>query len=200
MTTVFLISEAQIREYTDIDNNVDTALITNGIRESQDIILQPIIGTLLYNKITDLVSAGTIGDSGNAVYKTLLDDYIQNLLVYAAYNYILDSIYVRSRNNGLLIPDGGESSVSADRSMFNVKKQAAKNKQEFYANLLVDYLIEEEQSYPELQASTKLYQLNPDYSEQYGSPFIFNRVDKNVEMFRRYGIRTYDTRYKQYPQ
>lgn len=200
MTQTFLISEAQLREYTDIDNNVDTALIKNGIREAQDIVLQPIIGTLLYEKIIDLIDAGTITDSANAVYKTLLDDYIQNVLIYAAYFYVLDSIYLRSRNNGLLTPDGGENSSAVDRSMYNVKRTAVKNKMEFYSTLLTDYIIEEESSYPELTASQKLYDLNPDYDTKYGSPFVFNRVDKNVDMFKRYGIPTYDSRYKQYPQ
>ena len=128
MTNTFLISEAQIRNYTDIEDNIDTALIKNGIRESQDINLQTVLGTLQTNKLYTLVDAGTIGDAANAAYKTLLDDYIQNMLIYAAYYYILDSVYIRSRNNGLLIPDGGENSVAADRSMYNVKRQAVENK------------------------------------------------------------------------
>ena len=93
MTNTFLISEAQIRNYTDIDNNIDSAVIKNGIREAQDIKLQPIIGTLLYEKLTSLVDAGTISDAANADYKTLLDSYIQNMLIYAAYYFILDSVY-----------------------------------------------------------------------------------------------------------
>ena len=74
MTNTFLVSEAQIRNYTDIDNNVDSALIKNGIREAQDIKLQTVLGTLLTDKIYSLVDAGTIEDSANAAYKTLLDD------------------------------------------------------------------------------------------------------------------------------
>ena len=101
MTNTFLISETQIRNYTDIEDNIDTALIKNGIREAQDIKLQTVLGTLLTDKIYSLVDADTIGDSENAAYKTLLDSYIQNMLIYAAYYYILDSVYIRSRNNGL---------------------------------------------------------------------------------------------------
>lgn len=200
MTNTFLISEAQIRNYTDIEDNVDSALVKNGIREAQDIKLQPIIGTLLYEKLTSLVDAGTIGDSANANYKTLLDDYIQNMLIYGAYWYILDSIYIRSRNNGLLIPDGGESSIAADRSMYNVKRQSVQNKMEFYSNLLTDYIIEEQTLFPELNASNKLYDLNPDYDDKYGSPFVFNRKGRLTEEMIRRGIRVYDSRYKQYPQ
>ena len=200
MTNTFLISEAQIRSYTDIDNNVDTALVKNGIREAQDIKLQPIIGTLLYEKLISLVDAGTMGDSANANYKTLLDSYIQNMLIYAAYWYILDSIYIRSRNNGLLIPDGGESSVAADRSIYNVKRQSVQNKMEFYSNLLTDYIIEEQTLYPELNASNKLYDLNPNYEDKYGNPFVFNNKSRMLLEMRKRGIPVYDSRYKQYPQ
>ena len=200
MTNTFLISEAQIRNYTDIEDNIDTALIKNGIRESQDINLQTVLGTLLTNKLYTLVDAGTIGDAANAAYKTLLDDYIQNMLIYAAYYYILDSVYIRSRNNGLLIPDGGENSVAADRSMYNVKRQAVENKMQFYSDLLTDFIIEEQVNYPELNASNKLYDLNPNYDSKYGSPFVFNRRGRLTQQFIDRGIRVYDTRYKQYPQ
>lgn len=194
MTTTFLISEAKLREYTDIDNNVDTALIKNGIREAQDIELQRLTGTLLYSKLLSDVDSGSL--TGN--YKTLVDDYVQDFLIYASYYYILDSIYLRSRNNGLLIPNGGENSDSVDRTMYNVKRQSVKNKMEYYAEGLKDYLIEEEALFPELTENTKLYQNSPDYTDQYGSPFVFRRNGYAEEAERR-GMRIFDRRYRQYP-
>lgn len=194
MTTTFLISEAKLREYTDIDNNVDTALIKNGIRESQDIELQRLLGTLLYDKLLSDVDAGTL--TGN--YQTLVNDYVQDFLIYAAYWYILDSIYLRSRNNGLLIPNGGENSDSVDRTLYNVKRQSVKNKMEYYADGLKDYLIEEEASFPELTQNTKLYQNSPDYTDQYGSPFVFRRNGYAEEAERR-GMTIFDRSRRQYP-
>lgn len=199
MTQTFLISEAVVREYTGVDNNLDTALIKNGIREAQDIELQRIIGTLLYDKIISLVSGGTITDSENSNYKTLLDDYIQNFLIYASYFYILDDIYIRSRNNGLIQPTGGDNSEGIDRSLYNMKRSSTKNKMEFYAQKLRDYIIEEEALFPELTESNKLYEQYPDYDEQYGSPFVFRKDGYAEEAVKR-GIPIYDTRYKQYPQ
>ena len=199
MTNTFLISEAVVREYTGVDNNVDTALLKNGIREAQDIELQRIIGTLLYDKIISLVSNGTITDSENSNYKTLVDEYIQNFLIYASYFYILDDIYLRARNNGLLTPTGGDNSEVADRSLYNMKRGSTKNKMEFYAQKLRDYIIEEEALFPELTESNKLYEQYPDYDEQYGSPFVFRKDGYAEEAVKR-GIPIYDTRYKQYPQ
>jgi len=199
MTQTFLISEAVVREYTGVDNNLDTALIKNGIREAQDIELQRIIGTLLYDKIISLVSGGTITDSENSNYKTLLDDYIQNFLIYASYFYILDDIYIRSRNNGLIQPTGGDNSEGVDRSLYNMKRSSTKNKMEFYAQKLRDYIIEEEALFPELTESNKLYEQYPDYDEQYGSPFVFRKDGYAEEAVKR-GIPIYNSKYKQYPQ
>jgi len=74
MTTVQLISEAKIREFTDMNNNVDSKLIVNAIRESQDIDLQRLLGTLLYDKILSDVQSNTL----TGAYQSLVDDYIQN--------------------------------------------------------------------------------------------------------------------------
>ena len=102
MTTTFIISEAKLRQFTDVNNNLDTELIKNSVREAQDIALQRIIGTKLYNKILSDINADTLtGD-----YKTLVDDYIQDFLLYAAYYEALEAIYIRPRNNGLLTPTG----------------------------------------------------------------------------------------------
>jgi hypothetical protein len=194
MTNTFLISEVKLREYTDIDNNVDTALIKNGIREAQDIELQRLTGTVLYNKLLSDVDSSSL--TGN--YQTLVNDYIQNFLIYASYFYILDSIYLRARNNGLLIPNGGENSDPADRTLYNQKRQSVKNKMEYYAEKLKDYLIEEESLFPELTQGNKLYQQEPDYTEQYGSPFVFRKSGYAEEAIRR-GMRIFDKRYRQYP-
>lgn len=199
MTTTFFITEAQVREYLDVEDNLDTAFIKNAIRESMDIKIQPIIGTLLYNKLISLIDSGDINDSANSNYKGLIDNYIQNALLYAANFYILDYIYVRPRNGGLLIGQGGDNSTSVDRNMYSVKKQVAENKYKFYAELLTDYLIEEEALFPELTQSNKLYELNPDYSSRYGSPFVMNKSGRLVDYMVRAGIPIFDQRYKQYP-
>ena len=200
MTNTFLLSEIKLREYTDLDNNVDSALIKNAIRESQDIRLQSIIGTLLYNKIMDLVDNNEIDLPANSNYKTLLDNYIQNYLIYASYWYALDAIYLRSRNNGLIKPTGGENSVDVDRSLYNLKRQSVEGKMEFYAEKLTEYIIEENTLFPELNDSNKLYEQQPDYSNKYGSPFVFNKWSKTADEFIKRGYRVYDTSRKQYPQ
>lgn len=198
MTTTFILSEAKFRQFTDVNDMLDTALVKNAIREAQDIHLQRIIGTQLYNKIlSDIVAGSLTGD-----YKTLVDDYIQDFLLYAAYYESLEAIYIRPRNNGLLTPTGGENSIEVDRSLFNVKRQSVENKQEFYAEKLSQYISENEATFPELSSNNKAYEQNPDYSTQYRSPIVFNRNVKqagNYKWAKEAGLRITNSAYNQYP-
>lgn len=198
MTNVQLISEAKIRQYTDMNDNVDSKLIVNAIREAQDIELQRILGTLLYNKVIDEVQNSTL----SGVYKTLVDEYVQNFLLYAVYYNTLEAIYLRPRNNGLLVPNGGENSDAADRSMYNVKRQSVKNKSEFYAEKLSQYLIENQNNYPELGQNVLLYQQVADFGEQYKSPIVmkYNTYSPHLKNLLKMGFKVYDTKYPYLPQ
>ena len=107
-------------------------------------------------------------------------------------------------NNGLVIPNGGENSIAAQRDMYNVKRTSVQNKMEFYAEKLTQFIIEQQVDYPELNASNKLYEENPNYSSKYGSPFVFGMAgfgnSRTTEEFTKRGYRVYNTAFKQYPQ
>ena len=199
MTNTLLISEAKFREYTDVNNSLDTALIKNAVREAQDIGLQAIIGTILYDKILDLTDSGDINTGAYSDYKTLLDNYIQDYLLYAAYWYSLDAIYLRPRNNGLIKPNGGENSDAIERDLYNMKRQTVQNKMEYYANRLTTYIIENQVTFPELNQANKLYEQWPNYDVKYKAPFAFSRT-AIASAANEYGLPVYDSRYPQFPQ
>ena len=169
MTTTFIISETKLRMFTDLNDNVDTELLRNAVRESQDIEIQRILGTNLYEKILSEINASTL----SGVYLTLVEDYVQNSLLYWAYYYALEYVMLRPRNNGLLIPNGGENSLAVDRSWFEQKRQSIKNKAEFYSQKLTAYLIQYQQNYPELTQNVELQENIADYGVQYKSPIVF---------------------------
>ena len=197
MTDVLLISWTKVKQYTDINNSLDADLIKNAIREAQDIDLQRIIGTLLYNKLISEVQADTL----TGAYKTLVDSYIQDMLLYAAYYNVLENTFIRTRNNGLLTPQGGENSASVDKSTYEMKRQSVRNKFEYYADRLSKYLVETQDSFPELTENTLLYQQIPDYGSQYRSPVVFNinTRARYLNTARRLGLPIVDSAFPQYP-
>ncbi len=155
MTNTFLISEAKLRQFTDINDNVDTELLKNAVRVGQDIELQRVIGTNLYQSLLTQVDAGPVWSTPN--YETLVNGYIQDFLLYAAYYEALEAIYLRPRNNGLLTPTGGENSVNADRSLYDMKRQSVNNKMQYYGERLSNYIAEEQALFPELNSLDKIY-------------------------------------------
>ena len=73
---VLFISEETIKNSTTINGNVDVELLLPYIKVSQDIHVQQLLGTNLYEKIEAEITAGTL--TGN--YKILVDEYIQPVL------------------------------------------------------------------------------------------------------------------------
>jgi len=188
MTTTFIVSESKVKQYTPLNNNVDNELVTNCIREAQDIHLQTVIGTKLYRKILSEIKNDTL----SGIYKTIVDEYIENFLIYAVYYESLDEINTRPRNNGLLKPSGGENSQSISTSDYQLKRQGVKNKMEFYAQRLAEYLCENSNSIPELNSVQFLYEMYPNLSNQYKSPFVFGK-NKNVVLMKKMGIPIIDS-------
>ena len=198
MTDTFIISETKLRNFSDINNNVDSLFLKNAVRIGQDLEIQRILGTKLYNKILSDIDASTL----TGVYKTLVDDYVQNALLFWAYYYALEDIYIRPRNNGVLRATGGENSESVDLNVYNIKRQSQKNKAEWYSEKLSEYLIEKGSSvFPELGQSVELYEDIPDFSVQYSSPFQFrySGYGAHLDEAIRIGLPLSDSRYPYLP-
>ena len=193
MTTTLIISEEKLREFTDINDNLDSKLLMNGVREAQDIYLQRLTGTSLYEYILSEIDANTL--SGD--YKHLVDTFIQPFLIYASYWESLDAIYSRPRNNGLLQPTGGENSEKADGTWYNRKRQMVENKMEYYSERLTNYLIQEEAKFHQLNDNGPFWKQYPDYGSGYKSPIVFARTTRSYHLAGALnaGLRLADSRY-----
>ena len=193
MQNTLLISEAKVKAFTDINNNLDPSLIKSTIREAQIIHITRLLGTKLYDKIIDDVDAGTL--TGN--YKSLVDDYIQDSLLYWSYYESLESIYLRPRNNGLLQPQGGDNALSVDMLVYDKKRRSVKNKAEYFSERLVDYLCFNNSLFPEY-GTEQNDEIFPDAGTQFKSPIVFrNTIRDNIEQL---GIKVTNSRYSYLPQ
>jgi len=193
MQNTLLISEAKLKAFTDINNNLDPSLIKSTIREAQIIHITRLLGTKLYDKIIDDVDAGTL--TGN--YKSLVDDYVQDALLYWSYYESLESIYLRPRNNGLLQPQGGDNALSVDMLVYDKKRRSVKNKAEYFSERLVDYLCFNNSLFPEY-GTEQNDEIFPDAGTQFKSPIVFrNTIRDNIEQL---GIKVTNSRYSYLPQ
>ena len=80
MAQVLLVTRADILKLTPINGNVDTDKITPFIKSAQDIHIQDILGTKLYNRIIDGIENSNLP----ADYNTLLVTYVQPVLCHLA--------------------------------------------------------------------------------------------------------------------
>jgi len=193
MENTLLISEAKLKRFTDINNNLDVDLISSVIREAQIIHITRILGSKLYDKLISDVDNNTLtGD-----YKSLVDEYVQDSLLYWAYYESLETIYLRPRNAGLVKPTGGENNIDADIALYDKKRQSVKNKAEYFSERLVDYLCFNSSLFPEYGTETNA-DIFPDTDTQYRSPIVFRGgVRSQIEDL---GIKITNSRYSYLPQ
>lgn len=192
MTDTLFISENKLKYFTDLNNNLDPDLLKNAVREGQDIHIQRMLGNKLYIAMINKVNNNQV--TGN--YLTLME-YIQDSLLYWAYYEALESIWLRPRNNGLLIPQGGAEASAVDSNIYDKKRTSVKNKAEWYSERLVGYLIDNETLFPEF-GTEKGMEIVPDQNSQFKSPFVGR--SGYAETMKKLGIKLTDSRYKYLPQ
>ena len=193
MENTLLISESKLKRFTDINNNLDVDLISSVIREAQIIHITRLLGTKLYEKILSDVDSGTL--SGD--YKSLVDDYIQDSLIYWSYYESLETIYLRPRNAGLVKPTGGENNIDADIALYDKKRQSVKNKAEYFSERLVDFLCYNNSLFPEY-GSEQNEDIYPDMGTQFKSPIVFKSGVR--EGIKNMGIKITNSKYDYLPQ
>ena len=185
MTTTLFISENKLKNFTDLNNSVDPDLLKNAVREAQDINIQRMLGYNLYQKLITDVNNSTL----TGYYLTLMNEYLQDTLLYWSYYEALESIWLRPRNNGLLIPNGGVEASAVDSNTYDKKRQSVKNKAEWYAERMVGWLIDNETQFPEFGTETGM-EIYPDQRSQFKSPFV-NR-NAYYENLQKMGIKIID--------
>ncbi len=155
---VLLISEDTIKKSTTINGNVDVELLLPYIKVAQDIHIQQVLGTDLYEKIQSDISGGSLA----GVYKTLVDTYIQPVLVHYSLYECMPFLSYKIMNKSIVQKI---SETSSNASLDDVKyiRNVVLNTAEFYTKRLVDYLRHKNDLYPEYNSNTD-NDMSPDKS------------------------------------
>ena len=112
MAYVLFISQDKLVDSTSLSLNVDPEFLLPFIKQAQKLYVETKLGTDLNQKLKDLIIAGTINDSANANYKTLLNTYIGDMLPnFALYHAIPflrfkienGNIYSKTSENGVAL-------------------------------------------------------------------------------------------------
>lgn len=144
MTGLF-ITRTDLAKNTILNGNVDTDKFIQFIKIAQQMHIQNYLGTQLYNKIEQDVIDGTL--SGD--YLTLVQDYVQPMLIhFAMVDYLPFASY--EVKNGGLFKHRTETSDSVTKDEVDFLTQKHRNFADFYTRRFIDYMAFNSQSmFPE---------------------------------------------------
>lgn len=157
---IYLIDDSTLKELNPIQQNVDPKLINASIRRAQELFIQPLLGTVLYKKMLDLVGNNTINNAGNEKYATLYYDYI--ILTLAEYSVALaqQDLLIRTTNSNIgALATNQQASLTLKELQLLVDRQL--NFAANYADALSRFLLENYNDYPELNQNNRIDTINP---------------------------------------
>lgn len=131
---ILLVSDDMIKDRTVIHGNIDPKLIYPDIKVAQDMYILPLLGAALFNKIQNAVSDNTINtDAALSDYKTLLDKYIVDALIYYTLTDLPQTLSYQFWNKGVIRKQGDNTQLPSMSELIDVSNKY-KQRAEFYAN------------------------------------------------------------------
>jgi len=144
MAQVLFVSPADVIKRTGINGNVDRDQMIQFIKIAQDIHVQGILGTRLFEKFKTDIAAGNVPSN----YQSLLDDYIQDMVVHYAAIEILPYIHFKVANGGIYTK-GSENGTNVTKEDLDYLVQKERDIAEHYARRFVDYMSFNNALFPE---------------------------------------------------
>ena len=146
---VLIVSEDFVKSNSNLGDNVFGKFLLPAIRESQEIYLQQIIGTALYESILEKIKDGNLVDP----YKEFVDDYIRWTLLYQVLSDVIDILDVKLANLGT-VRSRDEYVDSISDGERDRLKQNYQYKADFYCKRMQEFLLNNRNAFPELDECT----------------------------------------------
>lgn len=135
MATALFIKREDLVKNTALSGSVDTDKFIQFIKLAQEIHVRNYLGSDLYDRISSDIIADTL--TGN--YLSLVNDYIQDMLIhYAMSEYLPFAAYTIS--NGGVHKHNSESSQIASKPEIDTLIAKERNYAEYYTNRFLDYM------------------------------------------------------------
>ena len=163
MATQLFINRTDLIRNSIMDGNISTDKFIQFVKIAQEIDVQQIMGTDLYNGLS--AAMPNIDDAANARWKTILDDYIVPMLIwYAQSNYYPFAAY--QVKQGGVFKHTSENSISVDKNEVDFLVEKARTNAEWYSRRFIDFMSFNQATYPEYTSNS-----NDDIYPSYDSTF-----------------------------
>ena len=181
MANVLFISETFLKDNTLLHENIDFKFIRPVIMLSQDIHLQPKLGTTMFNELKTQIIGGTL----TAANTTLLNDYIQPMLLYWVQAEAPAAISYKFLNKGLM-QQSSENSSTSSLDEINFISQKYKDKAEWYTERLVNFLLENDADYPAYRNPESGLDVIQPYTRTYTTGMFLGRSKRWISLEDKY--------------
>ena len=165
MAYVLFISEEILKDSTAINLNVDPNLLLPYVRQAQKLYVEPKLGTKLTQKLKDLITAGTIGQPANAAYKTLLDDYIGDMLPNWAFYHAVPFLRFKIENGNIYSKTSETGNALSTEESQSLREEVS-NTAQYYTERLIEYITNNTSLFPEYSTNSGA-DVNPDRNAYY---------------------------------
>ena len=149
-----LINEQDVKELSIVGDNLDAKYIAPSIVAVQDVYLEPIIGSGVIVKLGQLIEADEIDLPENAIYKTLLTEYVQPYLLNKVISEIMVQVFAKIRNAGVVQwNDSNQTSNSIND--VNYLRKHYDDIALVYSQRMTDFLCKNRTQIPEYRCTTE---------------------------------------------
>lgn len=136
---ILLIAPEKLKRDSYLDANLDDNTLRVSIRAVQDIIIEDVLGTCLFDYIKGLICDNHIDDPHYCMYKGLLDDYIAQIFIYGVPAEINIPLSYKTRNSGTIrVEDDSKSNPGLSELQYTHNWYL--KKRDFYISRAVDYI------------------------------------------------------------
>ena len=163
---ILLISENKLKNFTDIDQNVTSAVLLPFVGVVQQTKLEYIIGRLYYVQLLEQVQNSTLTTINN----NFLQYFVQPMLIWAAYAEALPSIFMRIKNNGIVT--GAENTINIKEMEY--MQTRADDRGQFFERRMIEEIIFNQSNYPLVYTYTSTDGMRPHLGKNYFSGIHLN--------------------------
>jgi hypothetical protein len=149
MAYVLFISESKLKDSTAVNLNVDVDILLPFVREAQKLYVETALGTDLTQKLKDEIIAGTLAGA----YKTLVDDYIGDMLPGYSLYHALPFLRFKVENGNIYSKTSETGNPLTTEEAQHLREEVL-NTASYYRERMIDYIRDNIGSFPEYSTNT----------------------------------------------
>jgi hypothetical protein len=173
MSYVLFISEEKLKDSTAINLNVDVDILLPFVKQAQKLYVETKLGTDLTTKLKNEIIANTLAGA----YKTLVDDYIAEMLPSMALYHAIPFLRFKVENGNIYSKTSETGNALSTEESQHLREEV-KNTGEYYMERMIEYVKNNIGSFPEYNTNTGA-DVSPDSNAYYNG--------MNLERPRRQG-------------